>query len=128
MLRRKVDLKNLPTEPQALQEHIEQMAASSVDTIIQEVRQLPWKRHAYLKDPQAASWTLAKMVQRRGALIHSRRYTAPSACTQCQANNGLFTDCVLLDGYMGGRCTNCFMNRKQQNDASSCSLAAEGKR
>lgn len=107
----KVDLENLPTEPQALQEHIEQMAASSVDTIIRGVRQLPGKRHAHLRDSQAANWTLVKMVQRRGALIHSRGYTPPSACTQCQANNGLFTDCVLLDGYMGGSCTNCFMNR-----------------
>lgn len=47
MPRRKVDLKNLPTEAQALQEYIEQMAASSVDTIIRDVRQLPWKRHAH---------------------------------------------------------------------------------
>lgn len=125
---RKVNLENPSTQSSALQEHVEQMAASSVDTIIGDVRQLPRKRHARIRAPQAANWTLVKMAQRRGALIHSRGYIAHSACTQCQANNGLFTECVLLDGYMGGRCTNCFMNRNQQNDATACSLATEGER
>ncbi|KAL8718671.1 MAG: hypothetical protein Q9225_004224 [Loekoesia sp. 1 TL-2023] len=73
MPRRKVDLENLPTVPQALQERIEEMAASSMDTILRDVRQLPWTRHAHLRDSQAANWTLVRMVQRRDRALEATR-------------------------------------------------------
>ena len=127
MGRKRVDVMNLPKDPQPLRERIEEAARASTDTMLTQVLQLPSQRLVHLRDPEVNAWTLEKMVPKQGALAHTRGYIATEACTACQANGGLFTECVLLDGYMNGKCTNCFMIRNQRNRPMNCSLATESK-
>ena len=127
MTRKKLDLINLPQDPQLLQELVEAVAERSVDPILVYVRQLPFKRNALLRIPQQTEWNLDRLSRKQGALIQSRGDVANSPCIHCQANGGLFVQCVLLDKFMGGGCANCFSSRQRNGKPTDCSLATEGK-
>ncbi|KAL8745041.1 MAG: hypothetical protein Q9190_002790 [Brigantiaea leucoxantha] len=127
MPRKKFDVVNLPTDPQLLQDLIEALAERSTDTAIKHVRQLPVKRQILLRDPQA-KWQLSKLREKRAALIQTRGDVAASACFQCQANKGLFTQCVVLDGFIQGGCVNCFLTRSHSDNSRSCSLRTDDRK
>ncbi|KAL9124179.1 MAG: hypothetical protein Q9217_006469 [Psora testacea] len=127
MGRKKVDVINLPKDLQPLLERIEEAARASTDTMLTQVLQLPSRRLILLRDPEVTAWTLEKMVPKQGTLAHTRGYIATEAYTECQANGALFTECVLLNGYMNGKCTNCFMIRNQRDRPMDCSLATENR-
>ena len=127
MTRQKFDLISGPQDPRLLQELIEAVAKQSVDTVLIYVRQLPFMRKVLLRNPQQTGWDLNRVFRKQGALIQRRGDVANSACIQCQANRGLFTQCVLLDKFMGGGCASCFLSRYKNGRAATCSLATQSK-
>ena len=125
MGRKKLDLINLPQHPKRLQELIEAAAGRSIDAVLRCVRQMPCKRNALLRSHHEPRFVLTTLSVKQGALIQSRGDAAKIACDNCQANKGPFTESVLLDNLIGGRCANCFATRPK-GTVACYSLQTEG--
>lgn len=52
---------------------------------------------------------VTRSAQVRATAAHRRGIVAPQPCKTCREGNLVvkFSECVTLDGYLGGRCTNC---------------------
>ena len=125
MPRPKFDLKSLPEDPKHLQQLIEDVADCSIDPDIEDLLKMPKSRNTTLRTSLSTKFELTRPAQRKGALGHSRGHVAPKSCQRCADNGGPFPECVLLDGYLGGGCTNCYVTRKG-GKAVMCSHATEG--
>lgn len=121
MGRKKLDLINLPQHHKRLQELIEAAASRSIDAVLRCVRQMPCKRNALLRSHHEPRIELTTLSVKQGALIQSRG----DAANNCQANKGPFTESVLLDNLIGGRCADCFVTRPK-GTVACCSLQTEG--
>jgi hypothetical protein len=127
MPRRKFQLKDLPEDPKHLQRLIEDVADRSVNPDVEDMLKMPKTRNATLRIRLSTKFELNLPIQKKGALAQSRGHVAPKSCKRCADNGGPFTECVLLDGHLGGGCANCFLTR-QNGKAVTCSHATEGMR
>jgi hypothetical protein len=125
MPRRKFELKDLPEDPKRLQQLIEDVADRSVDPDIEDMLKMPKTRDATLRTGLSTKFELTLPIQKKGAFAQSRGHVAPKYCKCCADNGGPFTECVLLDGHLGGGCANCYLTR-QNGRPVICSHATEG--
>jgi len=125
MPRRKFELKDLPEDPKRLQQLIEDTADRSTDPDFADVLKMPKMRDTTLRTSLSPKFGLALITQKKGALAQSRGHVAPNLCKHCADNGGPFTECVLLDGHLGGGCANCYLTRRGDHPVV-CSHATEG--
>lgn len=123
---KKLDLKNLPDDDGELQRLIEDSLRRSEDPGIISIKQLPLQRKVRLRPDH--EFQLALPAQRKAALVQGRGNVAATTCDHCKANEGPFTECIILDEYIGGGCANCYGARRGLNKHIKCSLATEGKK
>jgi len=93
---------------------------------------LEWAKQALLQANSAPTKAIAKMKLLRGVALRPNRksinlFTAQNceaalaysrgqvmdgttACRSCKRDNGPFVECVVLEGYMNGSCSNCHYN------------------
>ena len=127
MPRRKFELKDLPEDHKRLQQLIEDVADRSTARDIVNMLKMPKMRDTTLRTSLSTKFELTLPIQKKAALVQSRGYVAPKSCKRCTDNGGPFTECVLLDGYLGGGCANCYLTRQNEH-AVICSHATEGMR
>jgi hypothetical protein len=128
MPRRKFELKHLPEDPKRLQQLIEDVVTyRSVDLDMVDMLKMPKMRDTTLRTILSTKFELTLLSQKKGALAQSRGYIAPKTCKRCTENGGPFTECVLLDRYLGGGCANCYLTR-QSGHPVVCSHTTEGMR
>ena len=125
MVRKKLDLVNLPSNPENSLKLVEAALEHSVNTAVQHVQQLPSKRAVHLRPDHEPKFELERPHMKYGALVQSRGDAPEVACDNCRANKGPFTECILLDTQLLGGCANCYVTRPAFTPAR-CSLGTEG--
>lgn len=82
------------------------------------------QRKAHLRPGSKLHLTLT--TQRIAAVAQIFGLQAETPCSHCQAGEGPFIECILLDGYLVGGCANCYYDRTDVGKAQKCSNATQG--
>lgn len=67
---------------------------------------MPFKKIVLLRPRHKPKFELKSLSRKQGALIQSRGDVAENAYVKCEASEGPFTQCVLLDIHIGSGCAN----------------------
>jgi hypothetical protein len=108
-----------------LQQLIEDVTDRATDPDFADMLKMPKMRDTTLRTSPSTKFELTLNTQKKGALAQSRGHVAPKLCKRCADNGGPFTECVLLDGHLGGGCANCYLTRQNEH-AVVCSHTTEG--
>jgi len=117
--------KEPPKDPERLQQLIEDTARTSQSNAIKQIRFLPKKRNATLRANLDTPFDLALPSKQLAALSQSRGYAPQEPCNNCAAVEGPYTECILLDEHLCGRCANCY-HTPLKCVGTPCSHATEG--
>jgi hypothetical protein len=70
---------------------------------------------------------LQKSARRIAAVAYILGVQSETPCNLCQAGQGAFVDCVLLDDSLLGGCVNCYYDRTDDGRGKRCNHATQGR-